>query len=172
MRWWKLYVPAVLGLLVAWIVVFLVVANPDRRRLYAQPRKEWKQRAIAEVARLYADQGWLTNEIAGVAQAMRTNEVWDVEWYSDHLIRMTNGEWVVCSAICSKQDARIHDIFVGRASDGKWYYSTYHFCVGKMVLRMKQPSSDMEEFKKTYFLKEFDGQSDECLKKTWPAKRR
>jgi hypothetical protein len=83
---------------------------------------------------------------------------------------MKNGDWILYRSICTKQDRRIHDIFIGRASDGKWYYSTYHFCIGLVTLMMMDQSENLPEFLKTYYLREFDGHSDKCLKKTWPTK--
>ena len=86
---------------------------------------------------------------------------------------MTNGEWIAYTNICRKQDFKIQDLFIGRASDGKWYYSTYHFCIDMVVLRMREdmleprPGS-VKQFADEYYLKEFDGRSDECLRKTWP----
>jgi hypothetical protein len=84
---------------------------------------------------------------------------------------MTNGEWMAYRNVCAKEEDRIADLVIGRGSDGKWYYSTFHFCIGMLNLRtMEQPES-LPRFQTEYFLQEFDGHSDECLKKTWPPKR-
>ena len=90
---------------------------------------------------------------------------------TENLILATNGDWIVWASKCSKEDRRIHDIFVGRASDGKWYYSTFHFCNGKIVLMMEEQPANLGAFIQAYSLREFDGQSDECLGKTWPPER-
>lgn len=89
------------------------------------------------------------------------------------LILMTNGEWMVYRSICRKENFWVRDLFLGRASDGRWYYSTYHFCINMCALgRMGegQPSS-LADFAQTYYLKPFDGRSDECLQSTWPPRR-
>jgi hypothetical protein len=92
------------------------------------------------------------------------------------LIVMTNGEWMAYSNVCRKKQRRIHDLFVGRGSDGKWYYSTYHFCIDMIVLRMDaiqgEAPGSLGEFTNKYFLREFESSSDDCLQKTWPVKRR
>jgi len=82
---------------------------------------------------------------------------------------MKNGDWIACQNICSKEDSRVQDLFIGRASDGKWYYSTFHFCIGMTVLRdMEQWQPDsLAQFVDAYWLVPFDGRSDECLKATW-----
>lgn len=82
---------------------------------------------------------------------------------------MRNGDWLAYANICHKQDGRIRDLFLGRGSDGRWYYSTFHFCNQMIVLKMEEQSTNLVEFAKTYYLREFDGRSDECLQKTWPA---
>ena len=138
-------------------------------RLHAKARKDWKDRAIIEIARRAADTNWLAIETGTLKKRAAHEDADEGAWFTDHLILMTNGEWIVYASKCSKEDRRIHDIFLGRGSDGKWYYSTFHFCVGMVVLRMweQQPAS-LAQFVETYFLREFDGISNDCLQKTWP----
>ena len=81
---------------------------------------------------------------------------------------MKNGDWIAYASRCSKEDWRIRDIFIGRATDGKWYYSTFHFCRGMLTLRVEDRPESLDKFITAYSLREFDGRSDECLKKTWP----
>ena len=93
---------------------------------------------------------------------------WDT-WISEDLIVMTNGQWIAYRNVCQKEAEQIPDMFLGLGSDGRWYYSTYHFCVRMINLKdvMGQPKS-LTEFSKIYYLREFDGHSDECLKETRP----
>ncbi len=88
------------------------------------------------------------------------------------IIVMTNGQWMAYRNVCAKEKEGIPDLFLGRGSDGRWYYSTYHFCIRMIVLKdmLGQPES-LAQFVQEGFLREFDGHSDECLKKTWPLKR-
>jgi len=88
------------------------------------------------------------------------------------MILMRNGDWLTYANVCRKEDGRIYDLFLARASDGRWYYSTYHFCVGMIVLKMEEQPEDLAGFAKTHYLRMFDGQSDECLQKTWPTHSR
>ena len=85
---------------------------------------------------------------------------------------MRNGDWLAYANICQKEDSRIQDLFLGRGSDGRCYYSTYHFCKGMIGLKMEEQADDLVEFAKTYCLRQFDGHSDECLQKTWPPDSR
>jgi hypothetical protein len=142
------------------------------QRLHAKPRKEWKEAAILAIARRAGDPTWVAREI-GKLKADATLEPSDPErWLSPGLILMTNGEWIAYSNVCSKQNWRIHDLFIGRASDDNWYYSTFHFCIGMVVLRGQGQPGSVAKFAEEYYLRRFDGQSDECLQETWPPTRK
>ena len=135
--------------------------------LYWGTRRHWKDRAIAHIEKRFADKQWLAQESTQIAAAVKAQPSSD-QWVGDEMLVMKNGQWIVCQNICSKENWRIRDIFIGRGSDGKWYYSTFHFCVRKCVLQMErwQPDS-LDEFVNAYWLVPFDGHSDECLKTTW-----
>jgi len=141
-------------------------------RLHSKARKEWKHNAIREISVRVGDIQQVEAEVLEMREKVDQAGGDSEAWFSDHLIVAANGDWIVFSSKCSKEDRRIHDIFLGRASDGKWYYSTYHFCIGMLTLRMEEQPADLVAFVNTYFLREFDGQSDECLSKTWPPDQR
>ena len=136
--------------------------------LQSSARREWKQKSIAEIASRVADPAWPTNELARLKAQDTSDASEDARWHSERIIVTRKGEWLAYANRCQKQDRRIPDIFLARGSDGRWYYSTYHFCVGMVVLRMDEQSEDLAAFARTYFLRTFDGQSDDCLQKTWP----
>jgi hypothetical protein len=159
----------VIGLILIIAVSVFVVRSPNP--LHAPARKAWKQKAIAEITRRSSDATWLAAEIDSLKTSSALHPSDGGAWVSDHLLLMRNGEWIGYASKCSKEDGRIHDIFLGRASDGKWYYSTYHFCVGMLELRVEEQPDDLTHFIRDFFLREFDGRSDECLNLTWPSKR-
>jgi len=140
--------------------------------LRSSARRAWKERSIADIAAHVADPSWPTNEFARLKPQNTNESIDDASWLSDHIILTRKGEWLAYANSCQKQDGRIADIFLARGSDGHWYYSTYHFCVGMVVLRMEEQPEDLATFAKTYFLQMFDGQSDDCLQKTWPLTTR
>lgn len=144
-------------------VVFLRPAS-----LQSSARRNWKDKSIAEITARVADPEWLTNELAKFRLQGAPDETDDGTWLSDHLIVTRNGEWLAYANVCQKKDRRIQDLFLARGSDGHWYYSTYHFCVGMVVLRMEEQPEDLVTFVKAYSLGTFDGQSDDCLQRTWP----
>jgi hypothetical protein len=92
----------------------------------------------------------------------------DGEWMDAKGIFNEDGSWLAYRSRCHKQDPKVYDLFIAKASDGRWYYSTYHFCIDAIVLDMNGRPSSLEDFRKDYSLVEFDGRSDEALKPTWP----
>jgi hypothetical protein len=140
------------------------------RRLDSKARREWKEKAISEIAKQTSDTTSVLKGIATMKSDPSVDYEWD-RWISEDLIVMTNGDWMAYRNVCAKEPERIPDLFLGRGSDGKWYYSTYHFCIRMIVLKdmLEQPES-LTKFRSDCFLQEFDGRSDECLKTTWPVK--
>jgi hypothetical protein len=117
------------------------------------------------IERRVLDSNWLESELRKVRQQSGQDPL---EWISEYLIFAKNGDWIVYESRCVKEPGSIRDIFIGRASDGKWYYSTFHFCVRLLVLKSEEQPGSLNEFARAYFLRQFDGQSDDCLRQTWP----
>lgn len=154
------------------LVVVVLAAISLRYAPSTSARRAWKNMAIGEISARVGDSAWINNELVSF-KARGTNDVEGSDgWLSPHLILMRNGDWLAYANICQKEDHRIQDLFLGRGSDGRWFYSTYHFCKGMVVLRMEEQSDDLAAFAKTYYLLPFDGHSDECLQKTWPPSSR
>ena len=141
-------------------------------RLHTKVRKEWKEKEIAAIAQRVGDSRWLAAETNTLAANAAKDSSDSDAWLSGHLVLMKNGEWIAYASECIKKDPRIHDIFIGRGSDGRWYYSTYHFCIGMLNLRMNDQPDSFAKFAEQYSLREFDGNSDECLNRTWPPRRK
>lgn len=158
----KLLVIVIASVLILAVIAAVALRSPS---LQSGARREWKQKSIVEIAARVTNPAWPTNEL-GHLKTQSTSE--DESWLSEHIIVTRNGEWLAYANSCQKQDGRIPDIFLARGSNGHWYYSTYHFCVGMVVLKMEEQPEDLAAFAKTYFLQTFDGQSDDCLQKTWP----
>jgi hypothetical protein len=165
----KLLIAAgVCGLLIA----FGVWATGGRDPLRSRARRAWKQKAIAEIAARVADPKRLGIELGRLNAQARANPDEEGLWLSDRLMVMRKGDWLAYANICQKEDWRIHDLFLARGSDGQWYYSTYHFCIGMVVLRVEEQPDSLAGFVKAHYLRPFDGRSDECLQKTWPPAAR
>ena len=147
-----------------------------QRHQVLQARRDWKDEAISLINSLANDPNWVLKEKAHVASAdvERDPAILAEEWLSTRMILMSNGEWLVYQNHCSKEKPKLNakprrpvsDIFIAKGSNGKWYYSTCHFCVGMIVITGDDPPPSIAKFARRYHLREFDGQSDECLQQT------
>lgn len=159
----------VLAMVAVLLAALALLARMGMDRLHNQARKDWKNNAIAEIKRNVADSNWLSAELNTLRAKQASGSNYG-DWSSDRVIAMSNGDWLVYASKCSKDNWRIHDIFIAQASNGKWYYSTYHFCSGMIVLHMEEQPPTLVKFIEDYCLREFDGHSDQCLELTWPTK--
>jgi hypothetical protein len=134
--------------------------------LYAQARIDWKDHAITLIQKRATDPAWIASQTAAL-HARTATRPW-ANWIGDEILLMKNGDWIICQNICRKQPAHIEDLFIGLGSDGRWYYSTFHFCVHKVVLFNEgtQPDS-LLQFADGYSLRPFDGHSNDALQSTW-----
>ena len=114
---WVLFAAAIL---VVAVVSYAFISLPSADRRYAKPRKEWQDNAIPSVQRKAGDSAWITTQVAALNTTIAAGRNSNRDWIGDELLLMENGDWIVYALQCSKADQRIHDIFIGRASDGKW----------------------------------------------------
>ncbi len=159
------------GLVVALVAGIVVVLPWAFRQWQYMARKDWKEHALPGIVRLAEDKQWVSQEIALISkpQPADNRRIIAERWLSDNMILMRNGEWLVYRSHCGKEAPHnVRDIFIAKGSNGKWYYSTCHFCVGMIALMMIQegPPFSLATFVRHYNLVEFDGKSDECLKET------
>jgi len=89
------------------------------------------------------------------------------EWIHDHVLLMSNGEYLIYAFRHGFNDGTIDHLFLAHGSDGKWYYSTYHFCSHMAMIRSNNTPASIADFASRYSLRVFDGKSDECLTRTW-----
>ncbi|HEX8340560.1 MAG TPA: hypothetical protein VF624_06585 [Tepidisphaeraceae bacterium] len=154
------------ALVVVAIAVLVVWTQSDPLRSAA--RRQWRDEAVANVRRRVDDKAWLESELARLKPIAAT-QPYQGGWVGDELLVMKNGDWIICQNVCTKErnTAVKKDLFIGRGSNGKWYYSTFHFCVGKCVLLIERQPDSLSQFVDGYWLVPFDGESDESLKVTW-----
>jgi hypothetical protein len=134
-------------------------------------RKAWKQQAVPEIAKFANDAKWVSEEIALLRSGndTTTQRIIADRWLTDRMILMVSGEWLVYRSHCNKVPPhQVRDIFLAKGSNGRWYYSTCHFCVRMcgLVIMQHEPPYDLTTFAQRYHLREFDGVSDECLQQT------
>jgi hypothetical protein len=136
--------------------------------LHARARRQWASQAIDRINQRASDTAWLENESARLKSTAAT-QPYGGSWVGDELLVMKNGQWLICQNICTKEQHTPvrRDIFIGRGSNGRWYYSTSHFCVGKCVLQMERQPESLAQFVDGYWLVPFDGKPEQCLEETW-----
>jgi len=150
---------AITGIMVAGVMA-LVIASRVRQSSMDTATRSFRDGSITEITRLTADAQSVSNRVASMARQSDEED----RWFSEHIIVMKTGEWVVYVSKCSKEDPRIRDTFVCRASDGGWYESTFHFCIGAIVLRMEGQPADLRAFITQYRLSPLPGQPNTVLK--------
>lgn len=123
---------------------------------HTKKRLAWKNAAIQTIMTHLKDHDHLKKSFSH-----------DSEWLTPNTILCQDGSWLVYQSQCHKEDPEIHDIFIAKASNGKWYYSDFHFCINLMVLGSDDQPKSLGSLQYQYFLVEFDGKSDEALNPTW-----
>lgn len=144
---------ALVMLLIAGLVFTFLATRPDQ--YHTPERRAAKARMIGDIK-------------SQVARLDPETELQKTEWWDDTFIRFYDGSWIAYRAQCHKVDPKVYDLFIGRASDGNWYYSTFHFCIGMLALRDHDQMESIHHFISEYALESFDGSSDQALLPTWP----
>jgi hypothetical protein len=156
--------------LVIWIAIpVLIVAwiagcRPVVKHKYEHARKVWKDDALIQIAKTS-----MTNEevLTEIDQIKHPTPSLNFGWTHDHVLLMTNDQFLVYAFRHGFNNGFVDHLFLARGSDGRWYYSTYHFC-NQMAGADADPPGSIAEFATKYAAREFDGKSDECLNHTWP----
>jgi hypothetical protein len=134
------------------------------RYITAQKRTQWKGPALDRLSRLSITNEEVRQELEAL-KAPSTNKT-ESGWADEHVLLMTNGECIVYEYYHGKNDYFPPHLFLGHCSDGRWLYSSYHFCNCMNMVRWEDPPGSIAEFAKRYSAREFDGKSDECLRTT------
>ena len=90
------------------------------------------------------------------------------DWAGEQVIVMTNDEYLVYASRHGHDNGSLDHLFLAHGSDGRWYYSTYHFCNNMAGVIGDDPPGTIADFARRYAVREFDGKSDVCLQHTWP----
>ena len=164
----KVITRQVLFCLGAFVLVAVVLAAAFRAYWwrYEHARAVWKTAALQRLAGLSNEA--VSRELEQLKESAGAGEY--RRWTGDEVVLMTNGEYIVYAFWHGSNSGFVDHLFLGRCSDGRWLYSTYHFCIS-MAGADADPSGSINEFAATYSAREFDGKSDICLEHTWPPKK-
>jgi hypothetical protein len=136
---------------------------------YDRERANWKTMTLPQLATLSVTNEHISQELETL-KANRSKEV-HPQWTGERVLLMTNDEYLVYASRHGFDNGFVDHLFLARGSDGRWYYSTYHFCNHLTMLLSDPPPSSIAEFASRYAAREFDGKSDECLQHTWPGEQ-
>lgn len=131
----------------------------------ARERAQWKGTALERLAALTITNEAIRQELRELKAGPTPNV--DFGWAHENVLLMTNGEFIVYAYRHGQNNGFVDHLFLGRGSDGRWLYSTFHFCRSMTMVHGDPPPGSITEFAKTYSAREFDGKSAECLKRTW-----
>lgn len=132
-------------------------------------RAQWKGQALERLAELSLSNEEILREFGELKAGQTSDQDW--RWTNDQLLLMTNGEYIVYAHWHGANNGFVDHLFLGHTSDGRWLYSTYHFCNSMAAVRGDAPPGSIDEFAERYSARQFDGKSDECLQRTYPPVR-
>ncbi len=151
---------------VLFLATLLVGAWSVAKHRAARARAQWELTALECLAGLSVTNEQINSEINEV-QAVPPGSA-DFRWAQDHVLLMTNGECIIYVYRHGDNSGFVDHLFLGHGSNGRWLYSTYHFCNSMVGVLGEDPPGSIGEFAKRFSVREFDGRSDECLQHTWP----
>ena len=131
---------------------------------YEHARKVWKDEVLLQIAKTSMTDEQVLTEID---QIKHPSPNLNFGWAHEHVLLMTNGEFLVYAFRHGSNNGFVDHLFLAHGSDGRWLYSTYHFCNHMVGADADSPGS-INEFATKYAAREFDGKSEECLQHTWP----
>lgn len=148
------------------LILFLGGCYWQAKAAETRARRTWKNITLPKLASLSVTNEAIRQELETISAASGMSD--GRAWIEQHVLVMTNGEALLFAWRHGANNGFVDHLFLAHGSNGRWYYSTYHFC-GSMAGAMGDPPpGSIAEFATRYAVREFDGQSDECLKKTWP----
>lgn len=136
---------------------------------FERGRTDWKAGTLPRLAQLSVTNEEIRRELDALRAGPTANV--DLGWTHDHVLLMTNEEYLIYASRHGFNNGSVNHLFLARGSDGRWFYSTYHFCNQMAGVGGDEPLGSIDEFAQRYSAREFDGKSDDCLQKTWPIKR-
>jgi hypothetical protein len=147
------------------IMVLILGCRAAMKHRYESARRSWKDEALGQLARSSMTSEEVRTEID---QIKHPTPSLNFGWTHQHVLLMTNGEFLVYAFRHGFNSGFVDHLFLAHGSDGRWLYSTYHFCNSMAGVIGDEPPGSISEFATRYAAREFDGKSDECLQHTWP----
>lgn len=132
----------------------------------SRERTAWMRETLPRLADLSITKDSIAMELRELRANVEQEE--PPKWIGRNIVLMTNDQFLVYAYRHGANDRWPHHLLLARGSDGRWFYSSYHFCNELNMIRGDPQSGSIDEFVSRYPIAQFDGRSDECLKPTWP----
>ena len=158
----RVYVLATISI----IFVVAIFGYAALRRKEFRDRADWMTATLPKIAQLSTSNQFVGEQIQLLKTSTRKGN--NPDWTGQYILLMTNGEYLVYCFRHGNNNGTLPHLFLARSSDGRWFYSTYHFCNEMVGAMGDAPPASIDDFAKRYFALEFNGKSEECLKTTWP----
>jgi hypothetical protein len=160
----------IIGISIPVVLVCLVVGLWSLTRYkHQRARAAWKTATLERLGGLSFTNGDIMGELETLKASRGAGD--RQQWTGERVLVMRNDEFLVFASRHGFNSGFVDHLFLAHGSDGRWYYSTYHFCNGMVGVISDDPPSSIAEFARAYSAREFDGKSDECLQHTWPEKK-
>lgn len=88
------------------------------------------------------------------------------EWVTDTMLLMTNGQ-TLTYRFRHGTELIVPHLFIARDSNGRWWYSSFHFCNGMSMIRWEDPPGSISEFAHRFSLRQFDPLTHDWAEPTW-----
>jgi hypothetical protein len=144
--------------LIAGVFWWRVVYLPNR------DRAAWKNAIMPQLANLSVSDDSIRKQLEFLKSDAAQSTA--VSWSSEQILLMTNGQYLIYAYRHGNAHELPAHLFLARGSDDRWYYSSYHFCRNMLMLSGDEPPGSIAEFAHWYGVRQFDGKSDDCQKKT------
>ncbi len=132
----------------------------------AHDRAAWKVVALERLAALSITNAEILRELEELRANLQAGN--DARWAHERVLLMKDGDYIIFANRHGANNGFVDHLFLGHSSDGRWLYSTYHFCNSMAAVLIDNPPASIAEFERRYAVREFDGKSDLCLQHTWP----
>ena len=127
------------------------------RQISERERTQWKGPALERLTKLSIANEEVRQELDALKATSTSTNSTELGWAHDHVLLMTNDEHIIYEYRHGRNDYFPPHLFLGHCSNGRWLYSSYHFCNSMMMVRYDDPPGSIAEFSKRYSAREFDG---------------
>ena len=111
-------------------------------------RADWKAATLLRLAKLSVADDEIVKELDMLKAHRRTQKY--PEWSGEQVLLMKNDEYLIYASRHGFNNGFVDHLFLAHGSDGRWLYSTYHFCNSMAGVMSDDPPASISEFVTRY----------------------